>query len=226
MKQEKIWNYFLNRTPERFRRSKTRQVYLANKAKPHGKVLNIGVGGGVFEETALERGLDVYSLDPNEEAIAAIRQRWSVGEKAKVSSCEEIRFADGFFGAVVISEVIEHLSAEATEATVREIARVLRRGGRIIGTVPGRENLEDQIVICPDCGKRFHRWGHVQSFDQNAIRELLSRHFDVEKVFERPFPDRDTLNWKGMIYGLLQRLLAFLGMHGQNENIVFVARKR
>ncbi len=225
MKQNNIWNYYQNEAPEKFAGSVARLTFLARKVKPKSKVLNIGVGAGIFEEAATKMGLDVYSLDPSERSIELLRQRFGMGEKARVGYGQDVPFDDQTFDAVVISETIEHLSEDVTEQTLGEISRVLVPGGRVIGTVPAREDLNEQLVVCPDCGSRFHRWGHVQSFDTQRVKALLSRTFKVEEVFERFFFTWSTLNWKGKTLAVTRLLLHRLGVHGSNENIVFVAAK-
>ena len=224
--QDKIWDYWQNEAPQRFRRGETRHRFLAKQVRPQSKVLNIGVGGGVFEKIALNMELDVYSLDPNEQSIDMLDKHFGLGEKARVGYAQTMPFDDDFFDAVVISETIEHLSEEMTRQTLNEIHRVLVSSGLIIGTVPARENLGEQLAVCPDCGKRFHRWGHLQSFQPDDIRMLLSRKFVVKEVVERPFVSWKTANWKGMIQGLLKLALWRIGVHGDNEKIVFAAEKQ
>ncbi len=225
MNQNVIWDYYQNEAPESFSGSVARLTFLAKKVKSKKRVLNIGIGAGNFEQAAIRLGLDVYSLDPNEKSVVFLRQRFGVGEKAKVGYSQKIPFVNLFFDAVVISEVIEHLSDEVIENTLSEISRVLMPGGQIIGTVPAREKTSEQLAICPNCAKHFHRWGHVQTFDSNRIQTLLAKYFKVEEVFERPFITWSTLNWKGKATALLKILLYFPGIHGSNENIVFIANK-
>lgn len=225
MKQFMIWDYYQNVAPEYFRGSTERLRYLTKYVKPKGKVLNIGIGAGIFEEIAVRKGLDVFSLDPNEKAVASLNQRFGMDEKVKVGYSQDIPFPDEFFDAVVISEVIEHLSDETLKNTLKEVLRVLLIGGRIIGTVPAHEKLNEQIVVCPKCGERFHRWGHIESFDSELIRDLLLPYFNVEKILERPFPNWATINWKGKVQAFVSMLLRYFGIHGTNENIVFVATK-
>ncbi|MCZ7622147.1 MAG: class I SAM-dependent methyltransferase [Candidatus Kuenenia sp.] len=95
---------------------------------------------------------------------------FGMGEKAKVGYSQETPFNNLLFDAVVISEVIEHLTDEAIENTLSEISRILMPGGQIIGTVPAREKISEQRAVCPNCAKHFHRWGHIQTFDSNRIQ--------------------------------------------------------
>jgi SAM-dependent methyltransferase len=225
MKQSLLWDYYQNEAPELFAQSGARLRCLAHTIKSGGKVLNIGVGTGIFEEIASHMGFDIHSLDPNEATITMLRQRFHMGEKAQVGYCQRIPFQENSFDSVVISEVIEHLSPEETEQTLKEVARVLVPDGRIAGTVPACENLKEQLVICPHCGGHFHRWGHLQSFDTNKITALLSPYYQIKKVYQRPFHDWPRMNWKGKIICFIKILFYYLGIHGSNENIVFTAAK-
>jgi len=131
----------------------------------------------------------------------------------------------GFFDAVVISEVLEHLDPDTCRRALDEIRRILRVGGRLIGSVPFAENLDEQQVICPSCATRFHRWGHQQAFSIDDVRRLLASRFEVREVFARPFIHWPTLNLAGRAMGFLKLATVRLGRHGSNESIVFVAEK-
>jgi SAM-dependent methyltransferase len=224
--QDRIWDYYQNDAAETFAGSVSRLSFLAMRIGVPGKVLDIGVGSGVFEEMALARGLDVYALDPSERSIAALREKLKLDGKAKIGYSTEIPFASNFFDAVVVSEVLEHLSDDVLARSLPEIERVLVPGGLLLGTVPARERIADQNVVCPDCGSRFHRWGHMQSFDVARMSALLAQHFDIERIFEKRFVTWRTLNWKGKTVALLQLLVSALGVKGSNQNVVFLARKR
>src|SRR5215510_9947102 len=138
MKQDLIWNYFQNDARESFSGSRARLLFLAQQTR-NQKVLNIGAGGGIFEREALTAGADVYSLDPNEGAIERIRLELGLGEKAKVGKIQRIDFPDEVFDVVVVSEVLEHLDNETLTRGLGEIRRILRPGGRVLGTVPFKE---------------------------------------------------------------------------------------
>lgn len=226
MNQDAIWEYFQNEAVESFAGSERRLAYLANLIALPAKVLNIGVGSGTFEAHAIAKGLTVFSLDPSRKSIERLQQLYSLGDRARVGYGQQIPFPDHHFDAVVLSEVMEHMSDEVIEGTVREVARVLRIGGQIIGTVPAREKLSEDTVICPDCGKRFHRWGHVQSFNPDSLRALLVSQFADMRIWERPFIPFGSLNWKGKVQGVTKLLLYFCGFHGKHENIVFIGRRK
>jgi SAM-dependent methyltransferase len=212
--------------PEAFAGSVARLRFLAERIPARARALNIGVGYGVFEELAQRRGVEVWALDPSAPAIEGLRQRLGLGERAQVGYAQAIPFASDFFDAVVVSEVLEHLDDDLLHQTLDEIARVLAPAGRLLGTVPARERLADSRAVCPDCGKVFHRWGHVQSFDSARLRGLLERRFAVARIDERPFVAWTQLNWKGRLLGLAKKALAAVGTHGTGENLVFEATRR
>lgn len=226
MDQDKLWEFQQTERPESFCASRARLDWIASQLRPGERVLDIGVGGGIFEEIALARGVEVYAVDPSEKTIANLRVRLGLAERAQVGRGESLPFPDGLFQAVIVSEVLEHLPDDVLGTTLGEIQRVLSRGGRIIGTVPFQENLEEQNVICPDCGRLFHRWGHVHSFSDIAIRELLAPHFVTPRTEVRLFITWSTLNWKGKLVALAKRFLFALGIHGRDESLVFIGTRR
>ena len=225
MAQDRIWEHFQNEGAESFQQSAGRLRFLANKIPRGSRVLDVGVGSGVFESLALERGLDIHCLDPSERSIRALQLKHGLGEQAQVGYSQDMPFANDTFDFVVMSEVLEHLSDQVVTDTGAEVHRVLVPGGRMLGTVPSRERLDDQQVICPCCGDRFHRWGHLQSFSPERVRDMFSRGFVVEHVHERPFESFQHLNWKGKTFAAVRLLLSRLGMRSRQDRIWFVARK-
>lgn len=224
--QDVVWDYFQNEGIASFDGSETRLSYLVNQIRPGKRVLNIGVGSGKFEELGLLRGLDIYSLDPSERTIESLKRRLSIGEKGRVGYSQRIPFPDVFFDAVVMSEVLEHLSDGVLEKTIEEVHRVLVLGGAFLGTVPAREDLMEQVTVCPCCGNKFHRWGHLQTFDTSRVRDTLGPLFEFKTLKERSFFSWNTLNWKGKIYAFMKSSLrVVMGVHGSGERILFIAKK-
>ncbi|PNK19151.1 class I SAM-dependent methyltransferase [Cylindrospermopsis raciborskii] len=229
MKQEKIWQYYQNEGLSSFDNSRGRLEFLGRqiRKKLSGKArgLNIGVGNGSLEKIAISLGLDIWSLDPDNCAIERLSQELGMDGKAKVGYSQNLPFPDNFFDFIVVSEVLEHLSDDILDQSLHEFNRVLKSKGIIIGTVPARENLQDNIIICPSCGEKFHRWGHVQSFDTVRLFNLLSKHFKVEKIKEKCF--FSTLNWKGKIVACIKMTMEKCGIFisDSEKNIYFLISK-
>lgn len=227
MEQKHIWDYFQGDAVSSFDGNLPRMVYLLKLiSAEETRILNVGVGNGAFEKLAINEGKDIFSLDPSDVAIDRLVSELNMEGRAKVGLSQKIPFPDDYFDVVVISEVLEHLDDRVLDKTLREIKRVLKLNGRMIGSVPARENLNEQIVICPKCGDQFHRWGHVQSFNKIRIRRLLERDFEIVKVSEKYFVFWSQLNFKGKCVALAKMMFFMMGIHGSSETLVFIAELR
>lgn len=221
-----LWEYFQTETVEVFSGSGARLGFMAAQFTAGEKVLDVGAGSGMFEEFCLARGVDVYALDPGPKTIEGLRVRLGLGDKAAVGSSDNIPFPDASFDAVVMSEVLEHLSPAVMRATLVEVGRVLRPGGRFVGTVPCAEVLAELMAVCPKCGEHFHKWGHMQSFTPEKLRASLAEFFQSVHVERRLFVPWSTLNWKGRLHGLFSRVLHFFGLLSDGrQNIYFNCKK-
>ncbi|MBT6494920.1 MAG: class I SAM-dependent methyltransferase [Planctomycetaceae bacterium] len=207
-----------------FAASWPRLHYLARRIAPNSRVLNIGIGGGEFETAADRRELELFQLDPSLKTVEAARQRSEVPQRVSIGYVQDMPFDNDQFDAVVASELLEHLTDEILAAALVEIARVLRPGGHFLGTVPAGENLEENTMFCPHCQRRFHRWGHEQSFSVQSMADLLSTRFHTERVAEKQFVHWPQLNWRGKLIATTRLILAPLTSSG--KNLVFFARKR
>lgn len=217
-----IWEHYQAGGAESFAGSESRLAFLAALFGRGQAVLNIGAGNGRFEELALARGADVYSLDPGPKTVEGLRARLGLGDKAAAGVCDKIPFADAHFDAVVMSEVLEHLSPEVMRAAFSEVRRVLKPGGRFVGTVPCGEVLAEQETVCPKCGEKFHRWGHRQSFTPESLAAALGAEFAGIEAAKRLFVPWNALNWKGKLQGLFNRGLFLGGLLGDARlNIYF-----
>ena len=228
MNQDAIWDHFQNEGVDSFRHADPRLEFLVRQLKAGERVLNIGVGSGALERMASSKGVEMWALDPGERTIERIRQSLNMGERAQAGYSQTMPFPDGHFDALVMSEVLEHLDRDVFDATLVEVERVLKPGGRFIGTVPARERLEDSDVVCPNCSHHFHRWGHRASFDIGTMTRFLERHFAIETVHERFFNEWDSAGLKRRAAGLVKKLLSWrgIGTYGVARNIFFIARKR
>jgi SAM-dependent methyltransferase len=221
--QTRIWDHFQNEGAESFRAARPRLRYLVSRLAAGSKVLDIGIGDGTFERLASAGGHEVHVLDPDPKAIERVAAELRLGDRARAGFGQSIPWPDASFDAVVLSEVLEHLDDPTFEGTLAEAARVLRPQGRLLGTVPADEDLAAQQVVCPDCGRRFHRWGHARSFSPDALRAVLSKRFASVGVERRWFPAWDLLNWRGRALSVARWILSRMGVWGDGHNLVFDA---
>jgi ubiquinone/menaquinone biosynthesis C-methylase UbiE/catechol 2,3-dioxygenase-like lactoylglutathione lyase family enzyme len=93
-----------------------------------GSLLEVGVGSGRLLARLAERGWDVAGIDAAPRMLELARERMP-GARLEVARAEELPFADASFDAVVAVGVLEYGDLEAS---LRELARVLRPGGRAV----------------------------------------------------------------------------------------------
>jgi SAM-dependent methyltransferase len=227
MNQDVIWDHFQNEGVDAFGRADPRLEYLVRRLAPGEHALDIGVGSGLLETLAVRKGVEIWALDPSERAIDKLRARLGLGERAQVGYSQDLPFPNDRFDTVVMSEVLEHLDDDIRVKSLTEVCRVLKPGGRLIGTVPARERLAESEVVCPNCEHHFHRWGHQATFDKDSMAALLTGWFAIETVEERFFNEWESVGWGRRMTGLLKKLLSWrgLGTYGDARNIVFVGRK-
>jgi len=134
------------------------EVIRLSKKYINGEVLDAGAGSGsLISKIPNALGIDLAPKD----------------SKIIKGDITKMPFEDKRFGTVFATEVLEHLSDDILEASLKEIKRVLRPGGFFILTVPYNEDIEKNKIECPKCGEKFHKWGHLQSFDENKMKHIL-----------------------------------------------------
>jgi len=100
-------------------------------------VLDIGTGTGNLAVSFLERGCQVFGLDPSPKLLEIAEQKvkeWQGHFHTRL--CEEpflkIPFPEQTFDAVVSTFSIHHISDESKQLSTKEMKRVLKPNGRII----------------------------------------------------------------------------------------------
>jgi SAM-dependent methyltransferase len=92
------------------------------------RVLDLGCGNGVFSGWLRESGCRVVGADFS---FAALRRARGLQELSACCELPRLPFRDASFDRVVCIEVLEHLSPEAEQASLRAILRVLKPGGSL-----------------------------------------------------------------------------------------------
>jgi len=133
------------------------------------KVLDAGCGGGRNLVYFLKNGYEVYGIDPNPNAIDAVKEisgRLSPGNLStnfKVAVAENIPFEDDYFDLVISSAVL-HFAAdeEHFDSMLHSMWRVLKPGGyffaRLASDIGIKElvnNLGNGRYLLPDGSERF-----------------------------------------------------------------------
>jgi ubiquinone/menaquinone biosynthesis C-methylase UbiE len=159
---------------------------------PGHRILEIGSGGGrvlrMFKRAKLT-AVDVSDvfLDSAKKNLAGYDVEFIKGEIDKLSLPAEK------FDRIICTEVLEH--TKNPEAILREIARLLRPGGRAVITVPNDPliNRLKSVVRKTPVGWLLGgkiEWGgdiyHIHIWKPAEFRQLLERYFDVEEQRAAP----------------------------------------
>lgn len=99
-------------------------------ARPTDRVLDVATGTGMVAAALRERyGCAVVGLDQSADMLNVARGRDGVFEALFEGRAEQLPFADGTFDHVTFTYLLRYVDDPA--ATMRELARVLKPGGRI-----------------------------------------------------------------------------------------------
>jgi len=161
------------------------------------RILDVATGTGMVATQLIRRGgCEVVALDQSEQMLAAARAR--LGNDPALAGkvtfmqgeAERLPFADGEFDALTFTYLLRYV--DDREATMRELARVVRPGGRIgmvEFAVPGNAVLRalwraHTRVGLPLLGRLVSpAWGAVGRFLGPNIEELYVNEPDLRALW-------------------------------------------
>lgn len=112
------------------------------------KVLEIGCGLGTDGAQFARAGADYTGVDLTEAAVELARRRFELFDLAgefRTADAENLDFADESFDLVYSHGVLHH--TPDTERAVREVHRVLRKGGRAVVMLYHRDSYNYRVNI-------------------------------------------------------------------------------
>jgi tellurite methyltransferase len=125
---------------------------LKGRLTPGMRVLDAGCGGGRNLAYFLRGRYDVYAVDQSGEAVAHVRSLASAlaphlpADNFRVECVERMSFAGDSFDVVISSAVLHFAGDEGQwQAMVREMWRVLKRGGIFFARLASSIGIEDQV---------------------------------------------------------------------------------
>jgi SAM-dependent methyltransferase len=144
-------------------------------------VLDIGCGDGHFASIAYREPIDV-GLDPMDRDLKEAATRVpEVYMKVVKGDATAMPFTDASFATVVSNCVIEHIPD--VDATLREISRVLRSGGRFATTLPS-EHYPD-FLLGSTVARRLGLRSASRAYGDFFNRISHHHHVDPPEVWTR-----------------------------------------
>ena len=139
--------------------------------KNHIALLDVGCRDGILQKY-LNNSIKYYGID--------IEPKADFLKKVDVT-VDMFPFESDFFDYVVVSEVLEHLDNQ--HHCLKEIYRVLKSGGILIGTVPNSLNIDRFIMTFFNRNFKMTE-DHYCSFDIDEIERLLcDNEFGVTDIY-------------------------------------------
>jgi SAM-dependent methyltransferase len=150
---------------------------LARHGVVGGRVLDVGAGYGFFLAALEEAGYEAHGIELSPHAAAEARRR-SRGTVAQQGAEETYPFPDGWFAAVTLLDVIEHLPQ--FPRALGECRRVLAPGGKLVVITLNAGSLARPLL-----GRRW-AWHqdptHVHMFSRSSLRRaLVEADFAIER---------------------------------------------
>jgi len=188
---------------------------LARRGLPAGLGLDLGCGDGILTDILLRhtspRTLVGVDVDPLETQAAA---RFPFYRQVHTCPGDRIPEADASFDFVLSNSVLEHIPD--LEATIAEVARLLRSDGRFVFTVPGpgfHDNLAGSVLPFADRGAYLdvldRRLAHHHYLSSAQWDAMCARHGLVLDACLGYLDGRETRRWEtlsrmtgGLLYSL------------------------
>ncbi len=162
--------------------------------RPGETILDVGCGSGYYARVAAEAGARVIATDV---AANYVRQaRAHVGPtlasscEFRVENAERLSLPGETVNKVLMTEVIEHLARP--EQALREAARVLRPGGRLVVSTPSRFSPLNLAYAAKRRIRDYDFNEHLHELTPHEFAALVARDLEVERLefvnFLLPYP--------------------------------------
>lgn len=139
------------------------------------KILNVGSWTGPFEILIRDITKKITAVDIEEKALRVLKKNIPIVETV-IARSHDLPFRDGTFDVVTFWDVIEHIPLGYELASIKEINRVLKKGGYFFLATP-HDNLLSKIF-----DPAYLLAGHRHYGDDHLRAMMNDAGFKIEKV--------------------------------------------
>jgi SAM-dependent methyltransferase len=151
-----------------------RRALLLAEARPGERVLDLGCGAGRFVAALRDAGADPVGIEVAEAALERARRVAPDADLRLAEPDGALPLEHGSIDLVWCSEVLQHVPD--TSHLLLEVRRVLRRGGRLLFTVPYHGRAHGAVVALTRFDAHFDPLGHrVRFYTRRSLKTTLHR---------------------------------------------------
>jgi len=109
---------------------------------PGMKAADLGAGSGFLTQGLLERGLEVIAVDQSPEMLAEMKRKFGSNARVdyRLGEAEHLPLGDAEVDFALANMYLHHV--ESPGIAIREMARILKPGGRLVVTDAEEHNYE------------------------------------------------------------------------------------
>ena len=133
------------------------------------RVVDLGCGQGTFcyALSRLWSNCEIWGVDFSSKALEWAEKRMGGRINFKLAGVTKTGLESNYFDYVVASEILEHL--DEPELLIKEAARLLKKGGKLVLTTPYKDHLPSGDHIC--------------EFDYQDVEKMVEKYFGRSWVF-------------------------------------------
>ncbi len=137
--------------------------------KKTDKVLDVGCGDGKLTSLMAPHVASITAVDNQKIALQFAKlitdQAQIKNIKWKQDDARNIKEADESFDVVTCFDMVEHVPQETAKKVIRELTRILKKGGKLILTTPNRDELRGRIFGHKVIDKHYYEYNYKELED-------------------------------------------------------------
>ncbi len=147
--------------------------------KRDSNILDIGCGSGeLLVYLKSKNFINLHGVDFSKEQVALAHEN----DRTYIEQGDLMEYAkntgDGVYDVIIAKDIFEHLPLQELFFLAKELKRILKKGGTIVGHVPNANGIFGMKI-------RYGDLTHVQAFNEKSLNQLFRTvGFDHVRVIE------------------------------------------